>query len=265
VIPAYNHADFLEEALVSVYSSIEVNLEVIVVDDGSTDHTELVVQKFPEVLYLKQKNMGAFAAINNGINKSSYERIAILNDDDLYTPHYLSNVVRIQTFTGADLVATLPKLIGSGKKLDELAFHQRVAQDKLHEFGPHLSLLSINWFISSSGLVFTRNLFDSIGGFQNLDMHHDIDFTLRAAFNPNFQFASNLDGSWHYRCHTRNTSSKIKVERFKSEIPLFLQHPVTELSNHGISKSDVFKLLGHGLTDIEKLRILDDYKDLSIR
>jgi glycosyltransferase involved in cell wall biosynthesis len=262
VIPAYNHADYLYDALVSAYSSLSVDLEVIVVDDGSTDHTESIVQKFPEARYFKQRNMGAFAAINTGVSLSSHKRIAILNDDDLYTPHYLSNVLKVQSFTGAELVATRPTLTGSGDKLHQLVFHQQVAQDKLSELGPHLSLLSINWFISTSGLVFNRNLFDAIGGFRDLDMHHDIDFVLRAAFSGNFQFASNLDGSWKYRCHTANASSKIKAKNAKTEIPLFLQIPLRELSNNGVSKNQVLKLLGHGMTEIEKIRILDDYNEL---
>lgn len=261
MIPAYNHADYLDEALSSVYSSLNVNVEVLVVDDGSTDHTELIVQKFPQARYLKQENQGSFAAINTGVSLCSNEKIAILNDDDMYTPHYLSHALKLQSFTRADLVATSPTIIGFGDKLRRLVIHQQAAVDKINEYGPLLSLLSINWFVSTSGLVFNRSLFDSIGGFRELDMHSDIDFVLRAAFSSSFQFASNLDGSWSYRCHNTNSGSRIDSKLAASEIPFILQVPLLELSKQGLGKNEVLKLLGHGLTKIEKLQILEDYKE----
>ena len=84
VIPAYNHAEYLGDALASALSQTERSFEVVVVDDGSTDNTEAVVRRFtdPRVKYLRQRNRGASAARNAGMRASQGRFIAFLDADD---------------------------------------------------------------------------------------------------------------------------------------------------------------------------------------
>jgi len=87
VIPSYNRASLLPEALGSVASQTCDDYEVIVVDDGSTDNTKEVVEshKLP-VRYVYQKNQGAGAARNRGIAEARGEYIAFLDSDDTWLP-----------------------------------------------------------------------------------------------------------------------------------------------------------------------------------
>jgi glycosyltransferase involved in cell wall biosynthesis len=90
IIPAYNRARFIAEALKSVLEQSLPPYEVIVVDDGSTDNTAEVVQQYgPAVTYLRQENAGAGAARNCGISHSSGEWVAFLDSDDTWLPLYL--------------------------------------------------------------------------------------------------------------------------------------------------------------------------------
>lgn len=93
VIPTYNHAHYLIDALNSVFKQTYQNFEIIIIDNYSTDDTESVVQSFgdPRVSYHKFRNNGLVAASRNkGINLSRGEWVAFLDSDDIWHPFKLS-------------------------------------------------------------------------------------------------------------------------------------------------------------------------------
>jgi Glycosyl transferase family 2 len=93
IIPTFNRADKLREALDSVYAQEGVDehfeMEVIVVDDASSDATPKVVQEYPLRYVRLERNAGVSAARNAGIRASAGTYIAMLDDDDLWLPHRL--------------------------------------------------------------------------------------------------------------------------------------------------------------------------------
>ena len=90
IIPAYNQARFLGEAIKSVLSQTYHNFEIIVVDDGSTDDTPLVASQFAgRINYFRQENQGLASSRNTGIRNSSGHFIALLDSDDQWLPNYL--------------------------------------------------------------------------------------------------------------------------------------------------------------------------------
>ncbi|MDY0039233.1 MAG: glycosyltransferase family A protein, partial [Desulforhabdus sp.] len=87
IIPTYNRASFLKEALDSVLLQQNAEMEVIVVDDGSTDDTAAIVESFGRaVTYLYQSNAGVSAARNTGIKAARGRWLALLDSDDLWLP-----------------------------------------------------------------------------------------------------------------------------------------------------------------------------------
>lgn len=86
ILPTYNRAEYLGEAISSVFGQNFSNFELIVVDDGSTDHTSQLVKQFcdPRLIYLHQPNKGRSAARNNGLTKARGTYIAFLDSDDVY-------------------------------------------------------------------------------------------------------------------------------------------------------------------------------------
>ena len=100
IIPTYNRAHYLGEAIESVLGQTYGNHELIVVDDGSTDQTNDVVAAFGDrVVLLRQDNRGTGAARNTGIARSSGGFLAFLDDDDVWVERKLS--LQMQAFEAA--------------------------------------------------------------------------------------------------------------------------------------------------------------------
>jgi len=101
VIPCYNHEQFIEETIRSVGQSTYSPIEIIVVNDGSSDRSEEVVKtlqkQFPNLKYFSKKNAGPAAARNNGISLSEGKYILPLDADDLISRDYIENGVKILT------------------------------------------------------------------------------------------------------------------------------------------------------------------------
>lgn len=98
VMPAYNAERFVDEAVESVLTQSHQRLEVIVVDDGSTDGTGARVRAYgDQVRYLRQANAGAGAARNRGVEAATGDYVAFLDADDLWRPEKLEVQLEIAT------------------------------------------------------------------------------------------------------------------------------------------------------------------------
>lgn len=86
IMAAYNAEQYVGAALESVHRQDYEPLEVVVVDDGSTDGTAEIVRSFPDVRYLHQENAGPAAARNRAFDESRGELVAVLDSDDLMAP-----------------------------------------------------------------------------------------------------------------------------------------------------------------------------------
>ncbi len=99
IIPCYNQAHFLAETIGSVFKSTYPNLEIIIVNDGSTDNTQEIAEGFTEnhrnIYLLNQKNFGVTHARNAGIEFSRGKYILPLDGDDLISPKYVRDAVEI--------------------------------------------------------------------------------------------------------------------------------------------------------------------------
>ena len=88
IIPVWNSERFIGEAIGSVLAQTYSPIELIVVDDGSTDNTaQVVYDAFPDALYVRQENAGSVVARNNGLTRASGEFIAFLDSDDRWLAH----------------------------------------------------------------------------------------------------------------------------------------------------------------------------------
>lgn len=92
VIPCHNYARFLGQAIDSVLAQSLPAHEIVVVDDGSTDDTPAVCERYPTVKYLAQSNLGPAGARNAGIRSSTSSRILFLDADDLLAPSALESL-----------------------------------------------------------------------------------------------------------------------------------------------------------------------------
>lgn len=107
-MPAHNAATYLAEAMRSVLNQTLKDVELIVVDDGSTDETPQIAQSFsdPRVVYVRfDKNRGVAAARNAAVEKATGAYIAVLDADDIAEPERLATQVALLQRSGSDICA----------------------------------------------------------------------------------------------------------------------------------------------------------------
>lgn len=99
IIPCYNHGKFLKDTVMSALSSTYKNIEIVIVNDGSSDNSEAVAlnlaKEHDNIKYLSQKNSGLPTARNNGIKNSTGYYILPLDSDDLISEDYISEAVKV--------------------------------------------------------------------------------------------------------------------------------------------------------------------------
>lgn len=96
IIPTYNRAEFISDAIESVLNQTFEDYEIIIVDDGSTDNTKQIVQSYTsKVKYYYQEQSGVSSARNYGIKAATGEYIAFLDSDDQFLPQKLEKQVEV--------------------------------------------------------------------------------------------------------------------------------------------------------------------------
>jgi len=175
IIPTYNRGWIIKEAIDSVLAQDYTEFELIVVDDGSTDHTSDVLDSYRTVIkVLSQKNMGVSAARNRGIAEASGKFIAFLDSDDLWLSQKLS--VQIEFFNqmpDALICQTEEVWIRKGLRVNPKKRHKKPSG---MIFKPSLE----RCLVSPSAVMIQRSLFDRVGEFdETLPACEDYDLWLR--------------------------------------------------------------------------------------
>lgn len=130
VIPCYNQAGLLGEAIESALAQTLRADEIIVVDDGSTDRTKQVASRYP-VRLISQKNLGVAAARNSAIRCSSAELILPLDSDDKIHPEYLARTTQVlENSKEVDIVFTHRRHFGALDTIKESAEFSQVQMIK---------------------------------------------------------------------------------------------------------------------------------------
>jgi len=175
VIPTYNRAEWIGGAVESVLSQEFQNYELIVVDDGSTDETPKVLERYSDrIRMIRQANCGVSAARNTGVASSNGDFIAFLDSDDLWLPGKLSRqVVFFQQNSDARICQTNEIWIRNGVRVNPGKRHRKRSGQI---FAPSLRLC----LVSPSAVMLRKKLFDDIGGFdEDLPACEDYDLWLR--------------------------------------------------------------------------------------
>lgn len=213
VVPAYNHARFVEEALTSVLEQTHQHFEIVIVNDGSTDATGAICRRLaatdPRLRYHEQANQGAHQALNRGIDLAVGDYIAPLNSDDRFAPDKLERCLGIvRENPQVQLVCGHVELIGAnGKPLKRgsaVDWQQR-GYRFLNAYGLlPLAILNENIIATTSNLFFSKDLWHRVGPFQPLRYCHDLDFLMSAFRTAPYRF-DREHPHVHYRVHSANT------------------------------------------------------------
>ncbi len=175
IIPTYNRQNFLKEALDSVLAQTYRPLEIIVVDDGSTDGTPWIIPRYP-VKYVRGPRQGVAAARNRGILLSRGDFIAFLDSDDLWKPQKIRQQIDFfERNPEAVAVQTEEIWIRKGKRVNPRRRHRKPSG---FFFDRALELC----LVSPSGVMLRRKALFEIGLFdERFPVCEDYELWLRLA------------------------------------------------------------------------------------
>ena len=201
IIPAFNHASFLPEAVRSVLAQSLSPLEVIVVDDGSTDDTAEVLRPYEgRVRVLRQPNRGVAAARNTGAAAASGQMLAFLDADDSWLPSKLERqVARAEAEPGLGLIHC------GVVEVDDQGRTRVSCLDGMEGLVSREMLLFRRRVILGGGsaAVVPRSVFQRVGGFdERLSTSADWDLYYRIARRYRVGFVSEI--LVRYRVHAGN-------------------------------------------------------------
>ncbi len=186
IIPTYNRSLYIERAILSVFQQTRSCDELIIVDDGSQDDTDKVVDRLKNdhnvsLTYIYQDNSGPASARNRGVRESSSELIAFLDSDDHWYRRKLEKQINMMNDNPNYLVShTKERWMRRGKHLNQKKIH---IPRSGYLFDHCLQLCAVGM----STVMARRELFDTIGWF-NEDFHccEDYEFWLRVSARYEF-------------------------------------------------------------------------------
>ena len=195
IIPIYNGEKFIENLLEQLSKQQYSPMEVIVVDDGSTDGTAKLLSKFTSITYIYQENAGPAAARNRGLQFAKGEFIAFLDCDDLWSETHLISL--IQHFQNNSELA-----IVKGQIQDQVMFKHGNENHELSYF---------NCLLGSC--IIRKSTFEKIGSFdEELTYCEDMDWFTRA-WEHNVPLKKIDQVSLYYRRHEQNMTNNVTSRR----------------------------------------------------
>jgi len=221
IIPLYNKESYMERALKSVLNQTINDIEIIVIDDGSTDKSVEILENMKDdrILIFKQENMGVSNARNQGIKKSKSDFITFLDADDEWTNNHLEILLRLrEKFPQAGAYATTYVLKRTKKRFKKIGMER-------YMFIPPKPWEGIldNYFKSAlfgkkpvgTGVVgIPKKIFREIGGFdENADQGEDLDLWAKIALKYQIAFSWDVGTIYHIEAANR-ICSNIKPIRY---------------------------------------------------
>lgn len=199
IIPCYNQAHYLKEAIDSAFNQTYKNVEVVVVDDGSTDDTKHVCDGFESLIYVRAERVGLSAARNIGVAFSKGDFIVFLDADDfLYENGVELNLYYFSVYKNAAFVS------GIFDRIDEQRNYLQVTTANAKADSVYLSLLLGNYIAMEATVMYRKAVF--------LYYHFDTQLLSCEDYDLNICISRKLPAIHHenkiavYRMHSSNMS-----------------------------------------------------------
>lgn len=187
IIPVFNGANYLSQAIDSALSQTYKNIEIIVINDGSNDDnaTEKLALSYGEkIRYFSKKNGGVSSALNLGIEKMKGEYFSWLSHDDMYSNDKIeSQITLIERYQKDTIAICSTKFIDKNSNEITMLFHNQYA-NKFITWSDMLERLVYKGGISGCALLIPKKIFDQCGLFdEGLRFTQDTDLWIRFCLN----------------------------------------------------------------------------------
>ncbi len=242
VIPVYNSEKFLEECLDSVLTQTYQNIEIIAVDDGSTDSSPDILERYSDKInIISQKNQGLASALNLGISKMKGDWFKWFSPDDVMHSNTIETLIDEAKNHSDNIIlySNWNIIDDAGNTLRE--FHES-NYNELSEFDFNVRLLDGQQINVNTTLI--PAIFLKKYGIRELDepVAIDYDFFLRSALLHDVRFHLISQPLVNYRIHSaqlshKNISKTLNyISEIKDEILMKLDEPLRIKYNHGLEQ-----------------------------
>ncbi len=215
IIPTYNRSQFITKAVDSVLSQTYKNIELIVVNDGSTDDTEEKLQPYIDrIIYRKKENGGASSAVNAGLKIAKGKYVARLDDDDLFMPEKIERQVEVFEQNPDVGMVTCDCFI-----TDEIGRYTSLAESPdFSQYGPFVTLL-LNYTLYQPTVMVRRECHDKVGFYRD-NLAQDYEMFLR--ISRYFDVGVVRKPLAKYRRHSSNITVTRPNSEFRQQIKSFV-------------------------------------------
>ena len=200
IIPCYNGARWLEEAIQSIKAQTQAVDEIIIVDDASTDGSYEIAKSHDVIVVRNTRNSGEGFSRNVGIRRATSDLIAWLDADDLWLPHHVSTLTALHIkYPGATAAFAAVQRFGSRNEL-------------IRGYIPPGEPSNVFWFAfqdwvhTTIGSMTRRDALLSIGGFDEAE-RYSVDFDLWLRLSRSHQFVSTYEVTSKWRWHDAQQSA----------------------------------------------------------
>jgi glycosyltransferase involved in cell wall biosynthesis len=216
ILPCYNGSQWIGSAIKSILDQTYKNLELLIIDDGSTDNSSKEIFKFQDnrIRYFYQKNTGFSGAINRGIKESNGEFICFIGQDDIYLPKKMEIQVNY-----LNLDQSLDLIHSSYYEIDTIGKILTVRNNDYEHFTTkekEIEALFLNNYIGFETVLVRKKCFDKFGLFdEQMTAFSDHDMWLRLAGNIKIGYLNlPLVKKMLHKCQLTNATNIVLKDEF---------------------------------------------------
>jgi len=276
VVTTYNHGQYIQETLRSVFAQTYSNFEVIVVDDGSTDDTSTKLQAFHgRICYVHQENQGVAASRNTGVQKARGEFIALLDGDDLWEPGKLAIQTKaLEESPRAGFAAvngqefdqhgvTGPQLVDR-ELLEWLASSQCGPQGKYLAGSCYRLFLIRNRISTVSQVMFPRTVLETVGpSDSSFRTGSDYDLYLRVLKDHDIVIINEPLTRWRYLPSSASGPREMRMLRWmEDDIKVLTKHLTMATAEDRVLVSNVIRTKSITLRYKQDCHYVESIRDL---
>ncbi|MDZ4992178.1 glycosyltransferase [Clostridium perfringens] len=265
IIPVYNCEDYIEKCLESIVSQLYKNIEIIIINDGSTDNTGEIIKKyvygFNNIKYINQKNSGPSQARNTGINEATGEYLVFVDSDDTIEPLYIKLLYECIDNGNYDIVCCgyVDKSCYGEVKLNDFWKDNLEIEKKMFAKYCCSGVGGVLWSkIFKRDIILKNNIRLRKDIFMSEDLLFVLEYCLKAerfAAIPNFLYQYN-------RLNEKSISSNVNINYMSNNIKV-TKEVANLLSSIGISEYDIKKIITDRVQNLVKSILISEVKNFN--
>ena len=231
ITPVYNGQNFLKECIQIVLNQSYKNIEYTVINDGSTDQSQKIIESFKNLKFITKKNEGQVKTLNKGWKLSNSKYLTYLSADDMLDKNCYEEIIKFME-SNEDVVAAFPRN-------DLIDIRGRIIKrDVCPEFNFYDTLVRQECKIGA-GAVFRRKIFDKVGGWDNrFSLCPDRQYWIKLHKYGNIKLVNSALG--YYRLHENSGVVKKTGEKYSNEYKVILDEFFEHNTEFNIYKKEAY-------------------------